>query len=477
MKSITLFVLILAPIMLFGQQAIPTAQHCNCAAQFAFIKHEMEANYAGYRDKVNPKTGSAYTTVTSKTLDKVKKANKQAYCYAAIKEWLDFFKDGHVQLYSADIKDNDTSGLAERIKNTETLDLYKTTIDGLANAKGVEGIYVHNDSMYTVAVIRNKTDFRDYAAVIVNSKTPNWKAGQVKMELKKINDSTYGALLYYRDHSYHLLQYNFDGSSMNKGEWTKTNAKQVAENTKAVGPSFEYNNVLAKKLDDSTLYIQIGSFSTSNAAAIDSVFKANAVALKSTPNLIIDLRNNGGGADFAFEPILAYIYTNPVKGIGNDVWATPDNADNLMKYLNDPDLPKDNKKEIKELAERVRQNAGKFIMHAEDDTMVMDKVEPYPKKVAILINKYCASTTEEFLLIAKQSKKVTLMGEHTWGELDYSNLLQATSPCAEIGLYYASTKSRRMNVGQGIDNIGIMPNVPLSGDKDWITEAKKYLEK
>ena len=474
MKKIALLLYLASiPALSFAQQA---ANPCNCTTQFAFVKHEMETNYAGFKDKVNPSTISAYSTITSKMLEKAKNADNQQHCYLAMKEWLAFFQDGHVQLYPADVNHNDTSGINERIKNSETLELSKAQLEGLKNAKGIEGIYVHNDSMYTIALLKNQTNYRDYVAVIVDTKTPLWKAGQVKLELKKENDSVCRTILYYRDHSWGVQRYWFNGQVLNGGEWTKINAAKVNKNEPGPNP-FTYNNVLAKKLSDSTLYIQIGSFSTANAAAIDSLFKASEALLKTTPNLIIDLRNNGGGADFAYTPILPYIYTGPIIGIGNDIWATPDNANRLLKYLEDPNFPEDEKNATKELSNRMKQSAGNFIMNAEDDTMKMDKVEPNPKRVAILINENCASTTEEFLLVAQQSKKVTLMGEHSYGELDYSNLLEAPSPCKEISLFYSSTKSRRINMGKGIDNTGIQPNVVLPAGKNWINEAKQHLEK
>ncbi len=104
---------------------------------------------------------------------------------------------------------------------------------------------------------------------------------------------------------------------------------------------------------------------------------------------------------------------------------------------------------------------------------MFEKTEPYPKKVVVLIDGNCASTTEEFLLAARQSAKVTLMGQHTYGELDYSNLLTAISPCKDIEFHYSSTKSRRINAGKGIDGIGIKPGIVLSYDKDWLEEARK----
>jgi C-terminal processing protease CtpA/Prc len=72
---------------------------------------------------------------------------------------------------------------------------------------------------------------------------------------------------------------------------------------------------------------------------------------------------------------------------------------------------------------------------------------------------------------------VTLMGQHTHGVLDYSNMRRAESPCKDMGLAFATTKSRRIKMGQAIDNVGIKPQVLLTKDKDWVEAAKKYLER
>jgi C-terminal processing protease CtpA/Prc len=53
----------------------------------------------------------------------------------------------------------------------------------------------------------------------------------------------------------------------------------------------------------------------------------------------------------------------------------------------------------------------------------------------------------------------------------------APSPCKEIEFHYSTTRSSRIDKGQGIDNIGIKPDIPLSNDQDWIEEASHYLEK
>jgi hypothetical protein len=451
------------------------AQACDCKTQFEFVKHQVEANYPGFRDKVNPQTISYYTTLNSKTYEKVKKAGKQQYCYQAIREWLYFFHDGHLQLGRNDIKPpKDTTGQAERIRITEVIDIPAQQIELLKKAKGIEGIYRHMDSVYTIAIIRSPTDFRDYAAVIIDSKTPLWTKGQVKMELKHYKDSLYTNLMYMRDHTWQIQGAIFDGDNLNDHEWQKITTAAVAASSTA---NDDFKPIQSKQLSDKTFYIQIGTFRTSNAMAIDSLFRADSVALSKIPNLIIDLRYNNGGADYAYRPIIPYIYTNPIVGIGNDIYATIDNANNYLKYLNDPDLPDGAKADIKELAQQMKDSLGAFIDHASDDTLTLPAVLPYPKKIVILVNGNCASATEELLLEAMQSKKVTIMGQHTAGTLDYSNVVEATSPCKEITFAYPCTRSRRIKLGRGIDNTGIKPAVVLSPDKDWIKEAQTYLEK
>lgn len=461
MKKIALL-LLMFPIAAYSQQ-------CNCEQQFEAVRKCIEKNYAGFKDKATGKKAPAYKQFTDNYLEKVRKSEKPAYCLMLISEWLRYFKDGHIQSWSQ-ADEADSAMTAALIKNTEVINIPKAKLEELKKTKGFEGIYVHNDSSYTVAIIKSKTPYRDYAGVIMSSKTPLWTPGQVKLEIKEKTDGDYKVLLYMRDHSYRMQYWNFDGAGLNDGEWRKMGGVAGNKNRE------QFENVSVKKLDDKTLCIQIGTFSDWNARAIDSVFKANEGLLKSMPYLVLNLRGNGGGSDFAYKPILPYIYSGPMIGIGVDVLATEDNI-NGWKQIIKRNLPEKVRSGIQEVIDSMEKHVGEFVSSADDDTLAFDKVEPFPKKVAVLIDGGCGSTTEQFLLAARQSKKVTLMGQHTAGVLDYSNVRMAQLPCKEIGLAYATTKSRRINKGQAIDNIGIKPKVLLTGKQDWVEEARKYLEK
>jgi C-terminal processing protease CtpA/Prc len=95
--------------------------------------------------------------------------------------------------------------------------------------------------------------------------------------------------------------------------------------------------------------------------------------------------------------------------------------------------------------------------------------------VVILINEGCASSTEQFLLEASQSKKVTLMGQNTSGTLDYSNLREYDFCEMPYRLWSPTTRSRRIDIGEGIDGTGIKPNIYLTEKQDWIEEALNFL--
>ena len=92
------------------------------------------------------------------------------------------------------------------------------------------------------------------------------------------------------------------------------------------------------------------------------------------------------------------------------------------------------------------------------------------------MNRWCGSSTEELLLAARQSSKVILVGEDTVGNLDYSNTVQVPFFCYPYTLTYATTRSRRLDMHQGIDNIGIAPKYHLTEGVDWIKEALKIVD-
>ena len=107
-----------------------------------------------------------------------------------------------------------------------------------------------------------------------------------------------------------------------------------------------------------------------------------------------------------------------------------------------------------------------------------DTIFEKPKNIGIIINEGIGSTTEQFLLAAKQSKKVKLYGTTTSGVLDISNMYYLKSPCEEFELEYSLSKSMRIPE-MTIDDIGIQPDYYIDKEipkYEWINFVTEILD-
>ncbi len=456
-------------------QSMLSAQTCNCAEQFEFLTQKMAANYAGYQDKVNPATQAAFDAHTARYRALTAPVMVDTTCARLLHEWTLFFKDRHVQLNYNPAQENPEQ-VRQRFSAWEKIALDEAAARSLIDRPGgnpLEGIWEMQGGNYRVALVPAPTTSRDLAAVVLRADSVYWVPGQVKFELKKEGEG-YAGNFYMRDHSlktsaavFEDNQLKFNGLSTwqrvypGSGKLPATAARQI---------------FTLKQLDSTTLLITVPTMYESVRLQLDSLVKANQKLLASTPNLIIDCRNNGGGSDITYYPLKPFLYTQPVTGYNMQLWATPDNADKFSAMATNPDLPRDWQRHGKRMARKMRRHYGQFIGKSTTYKERMKRVLPYPKHVAVLINGGCGSSCEQFVLFAQQSAKTTLIGQNTAGVLDYGNLHFLTFPDQRFEIGYPTSRSRRVAAGKGIDNIGIPPAVRLEEkDGDWVEFARQYL--
>jgi hypothetical protein len=451
----------------FSSITFLTQAQCNCQEEFSKIKKHLESNYAGFGDKVTKSNIEQYNQFTAQKEQVVAQAKNKSQCYFVINQWMSYFNDNHLQsavnmeaMEKIDPKHLQTDYPIEKIA------VNKKVLKKLEKAKGIEGIYRKEGENFSLALFENKNPFRDYVAVVIKSTDSTIENGTVLVELKEKSEKEF-VLLYHSSHM--LICANIKPK---EGELISGFVKNGKEIVNKRNYDFE-----AKKLNENTLYFNIPSFRWETKQMVDSLFAAQKENLSKSSNLIIDLRNNGGGSDDVYSVISPYLYTQPIKGIGVDALATNDNIKGweliLAQY---PDLPTETKQEIQNLIDKMKQQINQNVNIAEDDIDSSFTQLLFPKNVVILINERCASTTEQFLLEARQSKKVTLMGQNTQGTLDYSNLRESDFCEMPYKLYTPTTRSRRIDIGEGIDGIGIKPNIYLTEKQDWIQEALKFLD-
>lgn len=450
------------------------SQNCDCESEFISVKSFIEENYAGFNDKVSNVNRNTYSKLENDLLQQAKSASSDNYCYFTIQTLLNYFNDGHLRLIVNPKKTNNSA--------TETISLSSETIAELhaKSATDIEGIYTTISKSYEIALIKNQTPFRDYVGVITATNTKEWEVGQVKLELKHIEGDNYNGIYYLKDHTPEVKSYILKSGQYRIDNFIK-NGTTTLINVEETEPFFKNENstkvVFYEDVNDSTAYLRIKSFDQRFFKKVISVVKKNEKKIKSKPYLIIDVRYNGGGSDFVYEPLLPFIYTNPIKSIGVDVLSTPENILSWQRVIDEnPKLPENVKNRLQYVISQMKENPNQLVNIVNDTTETMQEIYEYPKKIAVLIDKDCASSTEEFLLTAKQSQKVVLMGEPTAGVLDYSNMRIKNLECSPFILGYSTTRSRRIPEN-AIDETGITPNYTIDFDKRWIDNVLKTITK
>ncbi|AXY74698.1 hypothetical protein D3H65_12205 [Paraflavitalea soli] len=452
------------------------SQTCACEKEFLHVKNIVEHNFAGYADRVKALSKAGYEKKVHQLLQLTRNKFSSDNCPLIIYQYLKIFKSHHLGFApNYDPAKTDT----DFVNHRPVYNITDEEIARLKQSRSWEGIYYFTyDSSTKIAVIKDPTDIHDYIGVTIESTRPTWKKGLIKFEGKLENDSILSGLLYMRNHRPKFEGFWLhDNNNMISGDWRREGApapvKQAAANS---SPGERIPTIHAKNLSANTFYLKIGSSDLKHKPAIDSILKANEGLLNSIPNLVLDFRDNGGGADATWAPLIPYLYTQPIKEIGADVWATELTIAGYKKYLEDKNLPQANRDRLLRKIAKMEAAKGKWIRGNEDEINSSFTAKPFPQKVVILINRWCGSATEEFLLAAQQSTKVILVGENTIGNLDYSNVVEVPFSCYPYTLTYATTRSRRLDMGQGIDNVGIAPKYRLAEEADWIQETLRILE-
>lgn len=464
-------------IMVMGMlllAASAKAQTCACEKEFLYIKNMVENNFAGFPDRIKTLSQAAYKKKTDALLKLTRNKFASDNCPLILYQYLDIFKSGHLGFsLNLDYAKIDT----DFVNHRPVFKIKAQDIERLKKSGSWEGIYYFiHDSSTRVAVLKDPTPLHDYVGVTLESTRPGWKQGLVKFEGKLVNDSLLKGLLYMRNHRPKLEYFPLLADrKMIGGDWRREGAP-VKKSVVAATVGHPSPTIEAKSLTPHTFYIKMASFNLTYKPAIDSILKANERLLNTTPYLVLDVRDNGGGGDACWEPLIPYFYTQPIKMVGADILATATTIACYKKYLDDPNLSKEDRDYYRHLVAEMEKAKGQWMRKNEDQIDSSFQPKPFPQKIIILINKWCGSATEELLLAARQSSKVMLAGENTFGNLDYSNTVQVPFSCYPYTLTYATTRSRRLAINQGIDNIGIAPKYRLPEEADWIQEALKILE-
>jgi hypothetical protein len=229
--------------------------------------------------------------------------------------------------------------------------------------------------------------------------------------------------------------------------------------------------------DDSTAILRLPSFGRDYKAAVDSLLAAHRARLLATPLLVVDVRGNGGGWTAVYDSVLPLLYTNPIRVEGMDVYASPANLALVREMVASGRAPAAMLEQARAVMARMEANPGGFVTFSEDREIRLDTVYPNPRAVALLADRRCASSCEQFILDARQSRKVTVMGTgNTRGMLDYGNQRRVPLPSDQRRFFMPTARSRRLPANS-LDRTGIAPAVLVPPGTDALAYAIQHLRR
>lgn len=457
------------------------AQNCNCENELQFVTNYYETNLPGFTDNVNDSNRQAYLNFKEELKLKANKfCDDKSECFKLLTYYVEFFKDNHSGIDYNDyqkVNESNPKDLEEFLnsdlfKKHETIDLNSICFKK-RELQSIQNTYQSKDSIYTVNIIEQKNGVRDYIGVITDSRTPLWARGQVKFELKKKANNKFDMLVYMRDHS---IKYFNDIEFKNgilANNWFNTELKQ----------RHTYNidapkDLIFKEINSQINYIHIPTFSGYWSAKLDSFYSKYDKAIQSKPYLIIDVRNNGGGSDDNANPLLKYIYSKPFYSDKVELYVTEENIRKSIEWyetnkIDTINFDKSFMKEIQEEIERMKKAPlNSFISRSDKQLIKLNQVLKHPKKIAVLMNRNCASSCESLLFWAMESSKCILMGENSGGYVGYGEIGSTTTPYFKFNLGCTMT---RYDYQRAYESIGIPVQYYLNNNEDWIDQCVKIL--
>ena len=469
---------ILFLISLLFSTSILVSQNSAHLESFDWMVKTFSENDAGFPYILKKKGETDYSRHTADIRTKIAQSKTEEEYLTLLNDWLYYFRTGHIGVVRRETNEltpQEKDSIIARRKDLERIPMDRNAFErylkeNVGKLNPVEGIWKsrYNPALGIVRCKEDTTHFKVFAIQMTDS--VYWQPGQVVADITSLPDGNYN----YKSEYFASSILNWMGSSRQilvnskRADWVKIEPKAACSAKDSL-----YKEVAAgtkpfvKRLDSKTLYLRIPSLQPECKKAIDQVLAQNDKRIRLTPNLIIDIRNGTGGSDRAWQGLIPYFYTQPIRHPGMRYRAGQMNIDRVEKNGN------------KVWADQMRANLGGFI-DINGDIYTIKGLIPtaFPKKIAIICNQRNASSDESLLFDAKQSFKVKVFGTSTAGMLDFSNINIIDFPDKKYALWLAMSETKGFEK-YSIDAAGMHPDFFIPDEvpeNDWVDYVRKVLE-
>lgn len=324
-------------IILFTNQGFAQNEMCSCETDLKFLNEKIRKTPSYKNNKAN------YDTIYSKTTKKAETLNSGYDCFVLLNKLLIALNDNHSKIYGIN------KGAIEEVRNDEIkfnafkesalftcyprpkidLDSLQRELSSKSN-EAVEGIYTRGN-LLTIGVFKNGID-NDYHAIVLNSESQVWEAGEIIYTLVPYGNNyllTIGGGI----ESKRLVAYT---ERIENGFFLMMGFQKDGTQTNFSNSKYPDSTYVRKELSPETTYLKAGSFNSfyPTLSQAESFYKSLEGNL-TTKNLILDLRDNGGGgvrnSGILFRIIRDYLKNNKVYLLINH--RTASNAEQFVYRL------------------------------------------------------------------------------------------------------------------------------------------------
>lgn len=466
-KTLNLFVFLLT----IWQTSV--AQVCPCIQLFDSLNHHLKFNYPGY-EMVEKRPD--WPDWQYKSRSEIASTKDFKICAELLNYYVSFFQDGHLGIrFTGNIfkKEKVKPGIPAWPDISE--DSVQDYLNRRTLADSLEGIWESYDGLYKVFIRKNQNN---YTAFLLETVNQNWNKGEIKMIFEPDENAKLRLKYFMSAHQTKNPDFSLNRNILEiKNQIVFQKLYPKIPNPISFESYVSGNFGLSEEFlqwNPETLYIQLQNITAGNKPLIDSLIRKNDLAIRKSRNLIIDLRENGGGDFTCFENFWPYLLSDPAVVFGTTYHCTPTNVSaykNQIKLLEGEIIS-----DYQEFAIELEKHVG-FDWQIPNDTIWVDQPLRFPQNVILLVNRNCKSSTENFILTARQSKKVIIAGETTGGVADYEEMVDFPLFGKDIILQMPIGKSNRLPVFP-LNGIGIVPEIKLkTRNKAWQPWVKEVLKR
>ena len=481
MRTYLLGLFIGFPFFTIAQSVTPP---CDCPSVLQQVSRKVADNYAGWTDKVTAKTKPAHDHLLDSLQRQATNATTDAACFQLLKAYKAFFRDGHFQVELRSTSTGSVSTPAP-VAGIRTIPLSEEQAQHLLRDSAkkhhpVEGIWETPERSYKLAIIPDPQSADSLVGVVLASTNPRWTPGLVKLKLATSGPAA-GQVLYrnaaFDEESLRLAQTGNLFRIGGYGYWLRRFPQTVTDDELQT-VARQAAPIEFRQLNPQVAYLRVTSFNVPKSQ-VDSMVRVHQSALRQTPTLIIDIRDNGGGSNSSFASLLPLMNTNNFQDTHTYTRTSPDNiaAEEAMVSRARAGHWDTDSVLNAWAAEVARAKAHpNQLYRTEGERITIDSVLTNPARVAVLMNANCYSSAEYFAFYAKQSRKAKLFGQHTGGVMDYGNVRNQVLDCPRFVVRLPTTRSGWVDTAP-IDNKGFLPDVVIPAtEPDWVDYVVRYYQ-